>query len=90
MAQNLTPEQCKNAFLAIGEKAAIRRASKLETEKYKANASVLNNIKCQINKCLETCKKIEINASTEKARENARISDQKYMNTLLELCEGSV
>ena len=91
MAQHLTPEQCKEVFLTIGERAAIRRASKIEMEKFKANAHALNNIKCQINKCLDTCKKIEVNASTEKARENAKASDQKYLDTLLELCnEGRV
>ena len=45
MAQNLTPKQCKEVFLAIGEKAAIRRASKAELDKYQASANTLNNIK---------------------------------------------
>lgn len=91
MAQHLTPEQCKEVFLTIGERAAIRRASKIEMDKFKANAHALNNIKCQINKCLDTCKKIDISASTEKAKENAKVSDQKYLDTLLELCdEGRV
>lgn len=91
MAQHLTPEQCKEVFLTIGERAAIRRASKIEMDKFKANAHALNNIKCQINKCLDTCKKIDVSASSEKAKENAKVSDQKYLDTLLELCdEGRV
>lgn len=89
-AMNLTPEQCKQVFMGISDKAAVRRASKLEMNKYKACAVPLNNIKCQLNKCLDECKKIDKNASTEKAKENAKVSDEKYLNTLLELCEGSV
>ena len=89
-AINLSPEQCKQVFTSISDKAAVRRASKLEMDKYKTCASPLNNIKCQLNKCLDECKKIDKSASTEKAKENARLSDEKYINTLLELCEGSV
>lgn len=87
-ANDLTPEQCKNVFTNISEKAAIRRASLLELEKYKACSSALNNIKCQLNKCVDECKKIEKNKNTAKAKQNAEIYDKKYIDKLMSLCGG--
>lgn len=87
-ANELTPEQCKNVFVSIGDKAAIRRASLAELEKYKACASSLNNIKCQINKCLDDCKKIDKLKVTDKAKQNAILYDKKYVDTLMSLCGG--
>lgn len=89
-ANDLTPEQCKNIFVGINDSATIRRASLLEADKIKACSNALNSIKVNVNKCLDECKKCEQRSSTTKAKENAKIADEMYVNTLLSLCEGSV
>lgn len=86
-AEFLSPEQCKDVFMNISDKAAIRRASKLEMEKLKTCNTAISIIETQINKSLLDCHKIESSALSPKAKENAKIADEKYVQTLLSLCE---
>lgn len=81
-AERLSEDQMRDLFRNVEEKGALRRISKSQVEHLTNLNSNLAQIRANVNKALESYKKIEYNRTTQKAIENRTAKDKEYLSTI--------
>lgn len=81
-AERLSENQMRDLFRNVEEKGALRRISKSQVEHLTNLNSNLAQIRANVNKALESYKKIEYNRTTQKAIENRTAKDKEYLSTI--------
>lgn len=80
--ENLSDETIREIIRGMEEKGALRRISKKQLDYINALVQNVSSIRSNVNKALETCKKMDYHNNTEKAKQNSEAKSHEYREIL--------
>lgn len=80
--EDLSNETIRQIIRGMEEKGALRRISKKQLDYINALVQNVSSIRSNVNKALETCKKMDYHNSTEKAKQNSEAKSHEYRDIL--------
>lgn len=80
--EDLSDETIREIIRGMEEKGALRRISKKQLDYINALVQNLSSIRSNVNKAIETCKKMDYHNNTEKAKQNSEAKSHEYREIL--------